>query len=383
MADSFTPSRLSLARSRRGWSKSRLSAEAGVSVKSITSYENGASAPSDATLKRLASALKFPTNFFAGGDVEPVAADAASFRALSRMTASQRDSALGAGTLAFMFDEWIEARFSRPLPDIPALEGLDAESAADVVRSEWGLGLKPISNLLHLLELHGVRVFSLDEEAREVDAFSFWRNGFPYVLLNTAKSAEHARFDCAHELGHLVLHRGGDRGKEAEREANQFASAFLMPRASVLASGLRNPPLRVIVARKREWKVSAVALIYRLNNVGLLTEWQYRSLYIEASKRGYRTNEPAPEARETSQVLEKVFDHLRRDGVRRRELAAELKIQIADLDRLLHGLILLPADEERTARLDLGRRTVVKTAPSASPGPGERPNLQLIPGSKR
>jgi hypothetical protein len=45
------------------------------------------------------------------------------------------------------------------------------------------------------------------------------------------------RFDAAHELGHLVMH-GHERplpGPEAEREANQFASAFLMPRADVVA----------------------------------------------------------------------------------------------------------------------------------------------------
>ena len=41
------------------------------------------------------------------------------FRSLASMTASKRDQALGAGTLALLVDEWIEERFSRPPSDVP------------------------------------------------------------------------------------------------------------------------------------------------------------------------------------------------------------------------------------------------------------------------
>src|SRR5260363_245495 len=80
-----------------------------------------------------------------------------------------------------------------------------------------------------------VRVFSLSLDTTDVDAFSLWRQRTPFIFLNTRKSAEHARFDAAHELGHLVLHRhGSPQGREAEKEADTFASAFLMPRATLL-----------------------------------------------------------------------------------------------------------------------------------------------------
>lgn len=58
--------------------------------------------------------------------------------------------------------------------------------------------------MIHLLEAHGVRVLSLTQECREVDAFSLWLQQ-PFVFLNTQKSGEHSRFDAAHELGHLPL----------------------------------------------------------------------------------------------------------------------------------------------------------------------------------
>lgn len=79
-------------------------------------------------------------------------------------------------------------------------------------------------------------MFSLVEETRSVDAFSVWRSNKPYIFLNTVKTAEHSRFDAAHELGHLVLHKhGGPGGRAAEDEANRFASSFLMPSADVRA----------------------------------------------------------------------------------------------------------------------------------------------------
>ena len=114
-------------------------------------------------------------------------------------------------------------------------------------------------------------------------------------------------------------------------------SAFLMPRAAILAAGLQHATLSTIINRKAEWRVSAVALIYRLHAVGVLTDWQYRSLYIEASKKGLRSNEPKSVQRETSQVLEKVLDHLRTQGLSRREIAKAVHLNVEDFDRLVSG----------------------------------------------
>ena len=89
-------------------------------------------------------------------------------------------------------------------------------------------------------------------DALEVDAFSMWRQETPFVFLNTQKSAERTRFDAAHELGHLVLHRhGSPQGQDAEREANAFASAFLMPRASVLANAPRMATLDHLIPAEK------------------------------------------------------------------------------------------------------------------------------------
>lgn len=321
--------------------KKALSEAAGVSTKSISSYENGTQEPEKSTLLRLAQALEFPVSFFGRPPIDEIPIGASSFRALTKMTATQRDKALGAGTLAVELSNWIDERFQLPSPSIPRYV-VDPETAAEAVRNEWGLGERPIKNMVHLLESRGIRVFSLAEENREVDAFSTWYEGAPFVFLNTMKTAEHSRMDAAHELGHLVLHAQHEvpGGRYEEREAQHFASAFLMPMGTVIANAPRSGRLEDLIRAKRHWSVALSNLTYRMHSLGLLTEWQYRSLFIEISSQGYRTKEPDGIERETSQLLTKVFQSLRDEGISKADIARDLAISTEELNRLIFGLVL-------------------------------------------
>lgn len=187
----------------------------------------------------------------------------------------------------------------------------DPEHAPDAVRAAWGLGQKKISNMVHLLEAHGVRVFFMVQECHDVDAFSFWHRGVPYIFLNGNKTAEHSRMDAAHELGHLVMHFwGGPRGRKAEEQAKAFGSAFLMPARSVIADMPVGATVRQVIKGRRRWNVSAIALAYRLAKLGMISDWQARTIYMALGQMGYRKGEPGGIERESSQVWAKVFDAL-------------------------------------------------------------------------
>ena len=342
MAD-FNTTRLDVARKRRGLTKTKLAEAARISTRILTDYEHGEKQPTADTVQRLAETLKFPPDFFYLPDVEVPEVGAVSFRALSSMSARQRDQALGSAAIAIELADWIDDHFNLPAPDVPRLEAVDAETAAEQVRDAWHLGPDAAPNMVHLLESHGVRVFSLNLETAEVDAFSFWRDGIPYVFLNTMKSAERSRMDAAHELGHLVLHwAGGPQGREQEHEAQAFGGAFLMPRASILAKAPRGARLNQVIQAKRYWNVAAANLAYRMHAVGMLTEWQYRSIFIELGKRGYRNDEPNAGRREASQILEKVFRALRDQGRTQAHVAAELGITPQELGSVIFGLFLSP-----------------------------------------
>lgn len=322
--------------------KQELAAKSGISARSLTWYERGDRTPSEESAHSLATALGFPLSFFSAPEPASISSESASFRSLAKMTARQRDSALASGELAIELDDWLTRRFTRPDPRVPDLRQVDPEAAAEAVRAEWRVGMRPIQNMVHLLEAYGVRVYSLMYEGREVDAFSLWRGDTPFIFLNTSpeKTAERLRFDAAHELGHLVLHRhGSPTGKEAEAEADRFASAFLMPRAEVIAHAPRYATPEVIIRLKRRWGASAMALTYRLHSLRLISDWHYNQLCIHFRSK-YGAAEPAGMARESSQVLAKMLTALREDGISRAKLAAELSIHPEDLGQLVFGLVL-------------------------------------------
>lgn len=307
----FNPSRLRLARLRLALSLTKLAEKSTVSLRSLTEYENGKREPSQENLHKLAIALAVLPTFFERDNIDPVPVAAASFRKLSKATVGRRDAVLASAALTLEFFDEVGERFRLPEPCIPTLDKFSPEQAAEFVRHRWNLGDRPISPLLHLLEAKGIRVASLNVEYKDIDAFCFYRDGIPYILLNTAKSAERQRFDAAHELGHLVLHSDVDMevstSKERESQANAFASSFLMPSAAVLGQSMVGASVaRTLVARSF-WKVSAMALTHRLHELGLLSDWQYRANCILLSERGYRSSEPGGVVPETSQLLRKVM----------------------------------------------------------------------------
>jgi Zn-dependent peptidase ImmA (M78 family)/DNA-binding XRE family transcriptional regulator len=344
MSKTFRPSRLELARKRRGLTKAALSERSGVSARSLSAYENERTTPKDETVSDLAQALGFPPRFFYKAEAPIPTVENVSFRALSQMSAAERDAGLGAIGLAIDLDRWIDRRFERPNPSVPSLREQEPEGAAEALRAEWKLGQRPIPNMIHLLEAHGIRVYSLAPLEGQLDAVSMWWEGTPYVFLNTTTTAERSRFDAAHELGHLVLHRhGGPSGQVAEREANSFAGSLLMPRSDVHAHGKRRPTFSQIVTLKRRWRVSAMALVYRLHELDIISDWHYRKLCIRLRSE-FGQSEPNGIQPESSQALAKVFAFLRDEGISQRGVARQLALPPDDLRELVFSLVLTPLE---------------------------------------
>lgn len=340
----FTPTRLVLARERRAITQRRLSELVGVSGRMIIAYESGEHVPTIDTLRAISRTLEFPVSFFEAPPLDPLTLEAASFRALTKASATVRNRAVASGTIALELHRFLSERFELPAIGLPDLRDQSPERAAEVVRHMWGLGKKPISNMINLAELHGVRVFSLSEDCDSIDAFSVWRDGVPFMFLNTRKTSERSIFDTAHELGHLVLHRHGiPQGQDAENEADRFASNFLLPEDAVRAVAPKLATIAAITAMKRTWRVSVAAFGFRMHELGLMTEWHYRRFNMELSRRG-RANEPAPLPRETSAVLRKALATLAQEGVGLRDIATALHLPPGEIRALTFGLHAVDGD---------------------------------------
>src|SRR5216684_5578817 len=144
----FNRQRLGLARKRRRLTGKRLAELAGVSAVTVSRVENGEK-PDDETVQKLAQALGYPVEFFFDDDPEAIDTSAVSFRSLTKMTAKERDAAIAAASLGLQVSDWLEGEFRLPAPQLPDLSyETDPEAAARSLRQMWGLGEKPITNLL-------------------------------------------------------------------------------------------------------------------------------------------------------------------------------------------------------------------------------------------
>lgn len=311
VGDLFTPSRLRWARERLMLARTDLASVTGVSVSALTSYEKGSSNPDVRDIEVLAAELGVHPEFFYLHDMEEVPESVVSFRRASKTSKRQQCAARGAAQMAVEFFGVIESAFKLPDLQVPEIDDATPEQAAEEVRAQWHLADRPIADMMSLLESKGVRILSLDHRCKDVDAFCFSRDGVSYIFVSTVKTAERQRFDLAHELGHLVLHADlstdGAKSKERERQADAFASAFLMPASRIYTQSMKGAPVERILKAKKYWQVSAMAMARRLHDLKLLSDWQYRSVVIELSQRGYRSAEPDGIQREQSQLLRKVL----------------------------------------------------------------------------
>jgi Zn-dependent peptidase ImmA (M78 family) len=112
-----------------------------------------------------------------------------------------------------------------------------------------------------------------------------------------------------------------------------------MPAHSVIAHRLANATTDQILQAKHAWKVSAMALTYRLHELGLLTDWGYRTACVNLSRLGYRSGEPGGIPHETSQLLSKVLRSLRDEGSSPAQVSADLAVSVTELNSHVFGLI--------------------------------------------
>ncbi|GAB2841090.1 XRE family transcriptional regulator [Lentzea nigeriaca] len=277
----LTPSRLTLARTRRGLTAAELARKSGVPARAIGEYERGLRRPKPATTESLAGALGFPAAFLTAP--EP-----------PRPQGTAVDSqAKAAAQLAIEFNAWLERLFVLPQPDLPP----PTTSPGDTRRA-WRLDIAPAPNMVQLLESHGVRVFSLPVDCAAEEAFSFWHNGTPYVFLNPTATPEQARFDAAVQLAVLLGHD----------EPEEFAAEFLMPHEQLPGT----------------------------NHL----HWHVAKDRFTARTRAHNDFRGGMARRETSKLLTKVFKVLRENGSTPLHVAKELNLGLEELNGLVFGLVL-------------------------------------------
>ena len=261
----------------RQLTQEELAAQAGLSRLALGKIERGAVVPRAGTVAELAKVLAVSI----GELVTPVRPlENVRFRA-GRVHAREQILADVSRWLAdyAQLEEELHDRvaFRFPAP----VDGSDPRARARAARASVDLRLEqPLRDICGLLEENGVKLFLLETARDSFFGLSVGKgDGGPAVVVNTWDriSVERWIFTAAHELGHLLLHpseyqrEATEMPAEPEREADAFASEFLMPEAAfrVEWDATSGHPLLVRVIKvKRIFRVSYMTVLYRLVETG-------------------------------------------------------------------------------------------------------------------
>ena len=291
------PRMLQLLRESRGLSQTALSKLSAVPQPTLSKVENGIGELDGERAQAVADALKYPLEAFDWPD-EIFGFGSAAFH-------HRKQQALGTTTLQRIHADvnLVRMRASRllrgvemsprfPFPNFDVDEYGSPEEVARAVRAAWRLPMGPVENMMRVLENAGAIVVRADLYSHRISAISTSvPETPPLFILNQGMSADRERFTLAHELGHLVMHDIPAEAENAEREADAFASEFLMP-ASEIWPQLLHMDLAKAAQLKRHWKTAMSAIIRRARDLGRIDERRYKSLNVQISQKGWRKIEP-------------------------------------------------------------------------------------------
>jgi len=304
------PAKLRDARKVARLTQGELGEKIGVTRQAVSAYERGDKSPEPATFQNIAETLGQPVNFFTTPDGPQFGNPSARFYRKVGPDTVRRNDACGVLSDWFVqtakyFDNFV----NYPPVSIPQFEPKqnserytfeEIDRIALELRKAWGLGPGPISNVLALLEAKGIVVCRYEMQGENVEAFSFWNGMRAFIFMASEKDAGvRLRYDLAHELGHLVLHRWIEQSeiedkrslKEIEAEADKFAGAFLLPSTS-FPNEIYTTRLDAFLPLKERWKVSIQAMVYRCRDLDVIDADQALNLYKQISFRRWRKKEP-------------------------------------------------------------------------------------------
>jgi Zn-dependent peptidase ImmA (M78 family)/DNA-binding XRE family transcriptional regulator len=292
---------LTFAREYRGYSQSDLARNIpGLSQSNLSKFEKGINTLSDELLRRIIDFLNFPVAFFD----KTISNSVENPHYRKRASTSKKDVISIESSIrlfGYIIDqmnesiEWPEFK----LEPIDLEDGYSVKNIANHTRKRLGiLPGDPVRNIISLLESHGIIVVEIEFNDKFDGACIRTDAGFPLIVINRRFSNDRKRRTLAHELGHLLMHVLGSfplsdyrNDKEREKEADLFASEFLMPENDIKNS-LYGLKLSELAGLKRTWLTSMASILRRAYELNCIDKDRYTYLNIEMSRLGYKKNEP-------------------------------------------------------------------------------------------
>ena len=289
---------LRLARQRRGFRQTEAARRLGVEQSLLSRIENGLIEASSSLVFKAEQVYGTRRTFFYQSDSvfgAPVSVHPM-WRRKADVTTRELDAVVAELNIRAMhmrrFLEGVELAHSSNIPSLSLEEFDNPEEIAGIVRAHWSVPSGPLRDLTALVERAGVVVCHSKLCGASISGVTFRTPGVPpLIVLNREQPADRMRFTLAHELAHLVMHRFPS--PNMEQEANEFASALLMPSRDIRPYFRgRKIDLALLAALKPEWRVAMQALLMRATSLNCVTKNQAQYLWKQINARRLRLREP-------------------------------------------------------------------------------------------
>lgn len=323
----FETERLRQALAARRLNQAQLAAMVGVSPATVSKWRSGGQAPEAETLERLAMVVNVAPEWFTR--VASPAVSLPLFRSNASAHVAARtmlEARLGwCQDIALSLSEFVDfPELNLPTRNFKEPEEIttqDIEQAASECREMWRIGRSAVPDIALAVESAGVILVREETGIAQIEGLSAWSEVLerPIVLLSSDKdNGYRSRFDLAHELGHLILHKHiarpteRERHKLLEKQAHYFAGAFLLPAETFSVEVYTPPTLDDLLLLKRRWGASVGAIVMRLRALGIIDAEGAQILFKRRSARWGSKSEPGDEDRvpECPRLLRRTIDLL-------------------------------------------------------------------------
>jgi Zn-dependent peptidase ImmA (M78 family) len=299
--------RLVSARKMAGYSLQKLADLLGniVTKQALNKYEQGKMLPDSNLLIKLSEVLDVSSDYFFTPISKSIEFSNVDYRKYSSKISKTDQTAIEEKSKNLL-EKYLELEFILGLGGSPDYfnypnvikDQAGIEHAANKLREKWKLGLDPIPNVVAALEDKGYHIVEV-EAPDKFDGLSAEVNGKKVIVLNKNirnSDVVRRRFTALHELAHHSLKFSENLShRETEKLCQSFAGAVLYPKEMAIQELLTKRLHfyeQELVLIKEKWGIAISAIFRRALQLGIISDYVYKSLNIDLRSKHLHINEP-------------------------------------------------------------------------------------------
>jgi Zn-dependent peptidase ImmA (M78 family)/DNA-binding XRE family transcriptional regulator len=285
-----------IARESRGYNQYEFAELAGLSAAHLSKMEQGLVEIYEEYIDTFADKLSYPKSFFYQeyALIQPILNHRRRIVVAQKLL-TQIDAQINIFCMHIIQMLGGKQLNSKPLPSFDIAQFETPYGCAKELRNYWKLKDLVIDNMMVLIESHGIIIVSFNFGTDRVDSRTvILPCGQAVIFVNKLLLGDRLRFTLAFELGHIIMHLGiaPILSRDISSEANKFAAEFLMPETAIRKDMKDGLSYDVLGELKLKYGVSMQSLVYRADDLEIITDNQKRYLIQQFNALKIRKREP-------------------------------------------------------------------------------------------